>query len=160
MAPTCARLGLPVCVMHLRGTPRTMQLAPAYFDLAGEVLEGLAGSLDIAARSGLPAQKVVVDPGIGFGKTAEHNLFLLRTLPQLRALGRPILVGASRKSFIGKITGRSVGERLPGSLAVLSAAILGGADLVRVHDVAESRAAAQLVDAIARAREGGVAYAG
>ncbi|HEY3451928.1 MAG TPA: dihydropteroate synthase [Myxococcales bacterium] len=158
MAPTCARLGLPVCAMHLRGRPRTMQEAPTYFDLVGEVIEGLQASLDLAARSGLPAEQIVVDPGLGFGKTAEHNLFLLRNLGQLRALGRPILVGASRKSFIGKVTGRAVGERLPGSLAVLAAAVLGGADLIRVHDVAESKVAAQVVDAIARAREGGVAY--
>lgn len=158
MAPTCARLGLPVCLMHIRGVPRTMQAAPSYLDLVGEVVEGLQASMDVAARNGLAAERIVVDPGIGFGKTAEHNLFLLRNLAQLRALGRPILVGASRKSFIGMVTGRAVGDRLPGSLAVLAAAVLGGADLVRVHDVAESRAAAQVVDAIARATDGGLAY--
>lgn len=158
MAPTCARAGMHVCVMHLRGTPRTMQDDTAYFDLIGEVLESLSSSLALAERNGLPSERVIVDPGLGFGKTADHNLFLLRNLAQLRVLGRPILVGASRKSFIGKITGRAVGERLPGSLAVLTAAVLGGADLVRVHDVAESRVAAQVVDAIARAREGGVSF--
>ncbi len=160
MAPTLARLGLPVCLMHIRGVPRTMQAAPSYLDLVGEVMEGLQASMDVAGRHGIAAEKIVVDPGLGFGKTAEHNLFLLRNLGQLRSLGRPVLVGASRKSFIGKITGRAVGERLPGSLAVLAAAVLGGADLVRVHDVAESKVAAQVVDAIARAREGGLAYQG
>ena len=158
MAPTCARLGLSVCAMHIRGTPRNMQEAPSYLDLMGEIIEGLSGSLAVAARGGLAPERIVVDPGLGFGKTAEHNLFILRNLGQLKALGRPLLVGASRKSFIGKVTGRAVGERLPGSLAVLTAAVLGGADLVRVHDVAESRVAAQVVDAIARARDGGVAF--
>ncbi|MGC4114670.1 MAG: dihydropteroate synthase [Myxococcales bacterium] len=159
MASTCARLGLPVCLMHIRGVPRTMQAAPTYLDLVGEVIEGLKASMDIALRHGLPAEKLVIDPGLGFGKTAEHNLFLLRNLSQLRALGRPILVGASRKSFIGKLTGRSVGDRLSGSLAVLASAVLAGADLVRVHDVAESKVAAQVADAIARAKEGGLAFA-
>lgn len=158
MAPTCARLGVSVCVMHIRGTPRTMQQSPSYFDIVGEVIEGLNASLDHAERCGVPPERVIVDPGIGFGKTADHNLFLLRNLGQLKTLGRPILAGASRKSFIGAVTGRAVGDRLSGSLAALAAAVLGGADLVRVHDVAESRAAAQFVDAMALARAGGLAF--
>jgi dihydropteroate synthase len=158
MAATCARLGLAVCAMHIRGTPRNMQEDPTYLDLVGEVIDGLASSLAVAQKGGLSPERVLVDPGIGFGKTAAHNLFLLRNLGQLKGLGRPILVGASRKSFIGKVTGRAVGERLPGSLAVLASAVLAGAGMIRVHDVAESKVAAQLVDAIARAREGGVAF--
>jgi dihydropteroate synthase len=158
MAPTCAREKLAVCAMHIRGEPRNMQVNPSYLDLMGEILEGLAASLALAERCGIAADRLLVDPGVGFGKTAEHNLFILDNLGQLKALGRPILVGASRKSFIGKITGKAVGERLPGSLAVLAAAVLGGADVVRVHDVAESKVAAQVVDAIARAREGGLSF--
>jgi dihydropteroate synthase len=158
MAPTIARLGAACCAMHIQGVPRTMQAAPRYFDVVGEVMEFLQAALDHAARCGIPRERVLVDPGVGFGKTPAHNLFLLRNLGQLRSLGQPLLVGASRKSFIGAITGRQVGERLPGSLAILSAAILSGADVVRVHDVAESAVAAKMIDALNRAEDGGFAY--
>jgi dihydropteroate synthase len=158
MAPTLARLGVAACVMHMQGTPRTMQQAPSYVDLMAEVAESLRGSIELGVKAGMATERIIIDPGIGFGKTAGNNLFLLRHLGQLRSLSRPILIGASRKSFIGKISGRAVGERLPGSLAVLAAAALNGADIVRVHDVAESVVAAKIVDAIARATEGGSAF--
>jgi dihydropteroate synthase len=158
MAPAIARLGATACAMHIQGVPRSMQASPTYFDVVGEVMELLQAALDHGERCGIPRERILVDPGVGFGKTAAHNLFLLRNLAQLKSLGRPVLVGASRKSFIGAITGKRVGERLPGSLAVLSAAILGGADVVRVHDLAESAAAARMVDALARAQGGGFAF--
>ncbi len=158
MAPAIANSGAAACAMHIQGVPRSMQHSPSYFDVVGEVMEQLQASVDHALRCGVAPGKVLVDPGLGFGKTADHNLFLLRNLAQLKSLGLPILVGASRKSFIGKLTGLPVEARLPGSLAILSAAILGGADVVRVHDIAESVAAAKMVDAVARAREGGFAF--
>jgi dihydropteroate synthase len=158
MAPLVARLGLATCAMHLPGELATMHQVPTYFDLVGEVIEGLQASVEHAVRCGIARERIVIDPGLGFGKTADHNLFLLRNLGQLRCLGLPVLVGASRKRFIGHVTGRQVGDRLPGSLAVLSAAVLAGADIVRVHDVSESRAAAQMIDAIARAAEAGFAF--
>lgn len=158
MAETVARAGAAACVMHMQGVPRSMQAAPHYLDVLGEVMESLKASLDLAVRCGVHEERLLVDPGLGFGKQPGHNLFLLRHLGQLRALGRPILVGASRKSFIGKVTGRAVGERLPGSLAILAAAVLAGADVVRVHDVAESSVAARMIDAVRRADEGGLAY--
>lgn len=158
MAPTIARLGAAACAMHIQGVPRTMQASPTYFDVVGEVMERLQACLDHGMRCGIPRERILVDPGLGFGKTAAHNLFLLRNLAQLKSLGQPVLIGASRKSFIGAVTGRRVGERLPGSLAILSAAILGGADVVRVHDVAESKVAAQMIDALARADSGGFAF--
>jgi dihydropteroate synthase len=158
MAPTIARHGAAACAMHLQGVPRTMQQQPDYGDLVGEVLEYLAASLELAGRSGVAPERILVDPGIGFGKTAGHNLFLLRNLGQLRVLGRPILVGASRKRFIGTLTGREVHDRLAGSLSVHVASVLHGADLVRVHDVAETLAALRVADAVARASEGGRAF--
>jgi len=158
MAPTVARLGGPVCLMHIQGVPRTMQREVGYQDLMAEVLEYLEGSLELARQAGIAPQKLLVDPGIGFGKTAGHNLFLLRNLRQLRALGCPLLVGASRKSFIGKVTGSEIGHRLPGSLAMLAAAIQAGADVVRVHDVSESVAAARMMDAVAHAKDGGEGF--
>lgn len=158
MAPTCARHGAAACAMHMRGTPRTMQQNPTYLDVVGEVLEGLAGSLAIAARCGLPEERLVLDPGIGFGKTAAQNLFLLRNVAQLRALGRPLLVGASRKSFLGVVTGRPVDQRLSGSLAVATHAALAGVELVRVHDVSQTVLAVRVAEALREARDGGVAY--
>jgi dihydropteroate synthase len=115
-----------------------MQQAPVYHDVLAQVLRHLREALDRAVDAGITPQQLVVDPGIGFGKGLEHNLALLRHAGSLRALGRPVLVGTSRKTFLGQITGRPVERRLAGSLGSLAAAVTSGAALVRVHDVAET----------------------
>jgi dihydropteroate synthase len=143
--------------MHIQGTPETMQVDPRYDDVVAEVIERLASGIERAVAAGVARERLWVDPGIGFGKTAGHNLFLLRHLGELRVLGAPVLVGPSRKRFIGVLAGgRPPDQRLPGTLASIAAvAVLHGADVVRVHDVGEARAALTVADAIARAREGG-----
>jgi dihydropteroate synthase len=127
------------CVMHMLGDPLTMQQAPVYRDVVGEVRGWLAERVAALQHAGVDRSRIVVDPGIGFGKTLEHNLALLARLPELLSDGVPVLVGVSRKSMVGAITGRPVGERLPGSLAAMLAAVARGARIVRVHDVAETR---------------------
>jgi dihydropteroate synthase len=139
---------VPVVLMHMQGTPRTMQAEPRYGDVVREVRDFLAAQLLQAFDRGVAQDAVIVDPGIGFGKTLQHNLDLLRGLPALAALGQPLLVGASRKAFIGKISGLDADERLEGSLAAAVAAIFNGANLLRVHDVRETVRAARVADAI------------
>lgn len=147
MAGVVAASGAGLVLMHMQGQPRTMQDQPHYVDVAGEVGSFLAGQVDRAVAAGIPRANIAVDPGIGFGKTLEHNLGLLRALPQLaRATGRPLLLGVSRKRWIGDITGRAVADRLAGSLAALAWCIQHGARIIRVHDVKESCDAARLVD--------------
>jgi dihydropteroate synthase len=143
--------------MHIQGTPDTMQVDPRYDDVVAEVIELLAGRVERAVAAGVARERIWVDPGIGFGKTSGHNVFLLRHLAELRVLGAPVLVGTSRKRFIGALSGgRPPEQRLSGSLASVAAlAVLHGADVVRVHDVAEAKDAIAVADAIARAREGG-----
>jgi dihydropteroate synthase len=155
-----AAAGAAVCLMHMRGTPRTMQAAPHYEDVMAEVLEGLAGAVARAEAAGVARGRIWVDPGIGFGKTLEDNLFLLRHLRELRLLGCPVVLGTSRKSFLGTLSGgKPPDQRLAGTLASVAAAVvLGGADVVRVHDVAEARDALAVVDAIGRARAGGALW--
>jgi dihydropteroate synthase len=148
LARVVAEAGVPVVLMHSRGTPADMQTRASYGDLVAEVRAELAEALLRVAAAGVAPERVILDPGIGFAKTAEHGLELLARLGELRALGRPLLVGPSRKSFIGKVTGAPVGERLPGTLAAVTAAVLAGAELVRVHDVAAARQAAQVAAAI------------
>ncbi|MFN0064419.1 MAG: dihydropteroate synthase [Myxococcaceae bacterium] len=149
-----------VGVMHMHGTPATMQLDPRYDDVVDEVLDGLAASVARAEAAGILKNRIWVDPGIGFGKTLEHNLFLLRRLEEFRVLGCPILIGTSRKSFLGKLLeGKPAWERVfasVGSAAGLAA--MGVADMVRVHDVAETRDALAVVDAVRTAEGGGSAY--
>ncbi len=125
-----------VCLMHMRGDPATMQQRPAYDDVVAEVADFLAGRLQALRAAGIGDERIVLDPGIGFGKTVEHNLELLRRQPELLALGRPLLLGWSRKSTLGAVTGRPVGERLAGSIAAALAAARQGAAILRVHDVA------------------------
>jgi dihydropteroate synthase len=134
--------------MHMQGTPRTMQAAPRYDDVVREVEDFLALRIQYAVERGVERDKIIIDPGFGFGKTLEHNLALLRGLPALAALGQPLLAGVSRKTFIGKILGLEPGERLEGSLAAAVAAVLGGANIVRAHDVNETRRAVRIADAI------------
>jgi dihydropteroate synthase len=137
MAALCADRGATVVLMHMLGDPRTMQENPVYDDVVDEVRSFLAERVEIAVAAGIEEERIWIDPGIGFGKTADHNLELLRRLGELRDLGRPLVVGASRKSFIGKLDGSSAGERLGGTIASSVWAAAEGADVLRVHDVAE-----------------------
>ncbi|HMO03479.1 MAG TPA: dihydropteroate synthase [Kiritimatiellia bacterium] len=147
MAAAIRAFDAGLVLMHMQGQPRTMQDQPRYEDVVGEVGSFLAGQVARAIASGIPAERIAVDPGIGFGKTLDHNLELLRALPQLAAAtGRPLLLGVSRKRWIGQITGREVDDRLAGSLAALAWCIQQGARIIRVHDVKESCDAARLVD--------------
>jgi dihydropteroate synthase len=148
MAPLVAKEKVPVVLMHMRGTPRTMQTDPQYADVVREVRDFLAERLYDAMDAGIAADCIVLDPGIGFGKTVDHNLQLLRGLAMLGALGQPLLVGVSRKNFIGKILGVEPNQRLEGSLAAAVAAVLGGANIVRVHDVAATCRAGRVADAL------------
>jgi dihydropteroate synthase len=138
-----------VVLMHMQGTPATMQAAPTYTDVLGEVTKFLEARLQAAKDLGIAAGQVVLDPGVGFGKTVEHNLRLIACLGDLQRLGRPVLLGASRKGFLGKVLGRTLEERLAGSLAVVAfAAAQGSAQIVRVHDVAETRDVLTLFQAL------------
>jgi dihydropteroate synthase len=156
-----AAAGAGACLVHMKGTPRTMQQSPQYDDLVAEVLEGLAGAVARAEGAGIPRGRIWVDPGIGFGKTFDHNLFLLRHLREMRLLGCPVVLGTSRKAFLGALSGgKPPDQRLTGTVAsVAAAAVMGGVDVVRVHDVAEVREALAVVDGIGRAREGGALWA-
>jgi len=128
-----------VCLMHKKGEPATMQREPQYDDVVGEVKQFLNQRIEAAKAAGIAAGRIVVDPGFGFGKTAAHNLELLRRLKDFSSLEVPLLAGLSRKSTLGKLTGRPVGERLAGSLAMALLALQGGATILRVHDVKETR---------------------
>jgi dihydropteroate synthase len=148
LAGLCADRDCGVVLMHMQGTPRTMQENPTYDDVVDDVKSFLAGRIEYAAGEGIAVERIWVDPGIGFGKTVEHNLELLRRLGELRELGRPICVGTSRKSFIGKITGREVDARLGGTIATNVLALAGGVEVFRVHDVSEVREALTLAEAV------------
>ena len=124
-----------VCLMHMQGDPASMQQAPHYADVLGEVRDFLLNRAAMAESMGIDRSRIALDPGFGFGKTLEHNLTLAQGLPALAQTGYPLLVGLSRKSMIGALTGRDVGERLPGSLAAVLACVAAGALIVRVHDV-------------------------
>lgn len=146
---TAVELNVPVVLMHAQGDPKTMQQDPQYRDVTGEVLNFLVGRMGQAIQAGLKLSNIIVDPGIGFGKTLAHNLTLLRDLPRFVALGRPVLVGASRKRFIAALDqGAGVEERLGGSLATALFAAKQGAKIVRVHDVAETRQALRVQSAL------------
>lgn len=144
-------------LMHTRATPADMQRHTRYDDVVAEVYEFLADGLDRLEAAGIRRQRVIIDPGIGFAKALEHNLTLLRNLRQLRGLARPVLVGASRKTFIGALTNTDPGDRLEGSLAAAVVAAINGAGMVRVHDVAETREALEVATAIMRVGAGGAA---
>ncbi len=146
----CAAGGVGVCLMHMRGDPTSMQLAPAYVDVVREVGEFLRIRADACIVAGVARNRIVLDPGFGFGKTLAHNLELLRALPGLAALGYPVLAGLSRKSALGLITGRAAADRLAASLAAALAAVTRGASIVRVHDVRETVDALKVWSAIAR----------
>ena len=130
--------GLPVCLMHMRGEPTTMQQNPQYADVLAEVRDFLAERMAACATAGIAVERLILDPGFGFAKTLEHNLSLFKHMEALHGLGRPLLVGVSRKSMIGKVLGHEVGGRLYGSLGLAALAITKGAHILRVHDVAET----------------------
>jgi dihydropteroate synthase len=148
IAGLCADRASGLVLMHMQGTPRTMQENPTYDDVVDDVKSFLAERLGVALREGVAEERIWLDPGIGFGKTLEHNLELLRRLDELATLGRPIVVGASRKSFIAAIDGSPVDQRLGGTIAASVLAVAGGADVVRVHDVGEVAQALRVADAI------------
>lgn len=143
-----ADTGLPVCLMHMRGEPTTMQNNPVYADVLVEVREFLAERLAACAAAGIAAERVVLDPGFGFAKTLEHNLSLFKRLEALHEFGRPLLVGVSRKSMIGKVLGHEVGGRLYGSLGLAALAAAKGAHILRVHDVAETVDVVRMIAAV------------
>ena len=145
---TAAALGVPVCLMHMLGTPRTMQAAPQYDDVVAEVCAFLRERAAACERGGIGREKIILDPGFGFGKTATHNLQLLAALPRIVALGWPVLVGLSRKSLLGSLTGRPVEARLAGSVALATIAAWHGAHILRVHDVAATVDAVSVVQAV------------
>jgi dihydropteroate synthase len=136
MASVVAERGAAVCLMHMLGDPRTMQDDPRYDDVVGEVKAFLEARMGVAIAAGVPEERIILDPGIGFGKTVAHNLELLRRLDELVAVGRPVLIGTSRKSFLGRITGRDVDHRLAGTIATNVLAYTRGARIFRVHEVA------------------------
>lgn len=140
--------GLPVCLMHMKGAPGTMQANPEYRHVVRDVATYLMDRVRVCESAGIPAENILLDPGFGFGKTLEHNLQLLAALEQLKVLGYPLLVGMSRKTMLGHITGREVGERLPASLAAATIAALKGASVIRVHDVRETVDAVKVVEAM------------
>ncbi|MEM1375546.1 MAG: dihydropteroate synthase [Pseudomonadota bacterium] len=145
MAPLAAQSGAPICVMHSTGDPKTMQKDPRYDNVLLDVYDALAAQIALAEGAGVARDQIIVDPGIGFGKTQDHNLALLRGLALLHGLGCPILLGASRKRFIGTLSGvEAADQRVAGSLAVALAGVAQGAQILRVHDVAETRQALAL----------------
>jgi len=143
-----ASAGVPVCLMHMQGDPRTMQAAPRYADVLSEVRGFLQDRIAACVTAGIDPERLLLDPGFGFGKSLAHNLALLAGLEEICSLGRPVLVGLSRKSMIGALTRRSVGERLPGSLAAAVLTVERGARLVRTHDVAATVDALRVVWAL------------
>ena len=151
MLPLVGRLQVPIFLMHMQGEPRTMQVHPKYHDVVNDVKHFLNDAISVAKACGIPKHLIAIDPGIGFGKTLEHNLELLRNLRAFQEIGLPLLLGVSRKSFIGKLCDRpDPSDRLFGTIAACSACIAGGADILRVHDPQEIADACRVSDAIFR----------
>ena len=150
MAAIVADAKASVVVMHIKGTPKTMQKDPKYKNVVKEVMGQLKVQTDLAKKAGIPKDRILIDPGIGFGKTVDHNCRLIAEVRQLRKLGYPILIGTSRKTFIGKILGTEVDDRLEGTIASNVVAVLGGVDFVRVHDVKEIKRALTMTDRLVR----------
>ena len=144
-----AEYGVPVIVMHIKGTPKNMQTYPVYEALIPEIMDYLRCSIRLAADSGIPEDRVIIDPGIGFGKTVDHNLEIIKNLKEFTLLGRPVAIGVSRKSFIGKLLGGAPpSARMEGTAAAVAISIVNGAHIVRVHDVREMAKVARVADAI------------
>jgi dihydropteroate synthase len=151
MPGIAARHRVPVVIMHIKGTPKNMQQNPLYSALIPEIMDYLYGCIEIAREAGIPDNMIIIDPGIGFGKTVDHNLEIIRRLKEFEGFEKPILLGPSRKSFIGKILGGlPVTERLEGTTAAAAIGIFNGASIIRAHDVKEMVRAARIADAIKR----------
>ena len=148
MAKIVSKYKAGLVLMHMKGKPLKMQSNPQYHNLMQEIVEYLGESIELACGAGIDFEKIILDPGIGFGKTLEHNLLIIKSLEQLRILGRPILIGTSRKSFIGKITGQPAGKRLAASISSNCLSVFNGARILRVHDVKESKQALAVIDKI------------
>ncbi|MBN1830968.1 MAG: dihydropteroate synthase [Deltaproteobacteria bacterium] len=148
MTSVAAEAGVPVILMHMQGTPGDMQKNPFYQDLIPEILDFLKQAVDRAVSGGIKKDMIIVDPGIGFGKTVEHNLEILRGLGQFRILGRPLLLGTSNKAFIGHLLNKAPHERDTGTMATIAAGVLNGADIVRVHNVKNAVETIRIIDAI------------
>lgn len=144
--------GAAIVLMHMRGTPRTMQRNVRYKNVISEIIDSLKKSMENCLEIGIKSDKIIVDPGIGFAKTAEHNLEVIKHLRQFTVLKRPLLIGVSRKSFIGKVLEKDVSRRLHGSLAAACVGIVNGAHIIRAHDVGPTREAAMMTDAILQGR--------
>ncbi len=142
------RFGAALVLMHIKGNPKTMQRKPEYKDLLGEIIGALKKSVDIACSWGIKSEKIILDPGIGFGKTLGQNLEIIQRLAELKSLGKPILIGVSRKSFIGRIAGCPLKERLFGTAAAVAQAVINGANIVRVHDCRSMKQVVKLTDSI------------
>jgi dihydropteroate synthase len=151
-----AASGCAVCLMHMQGEPRTMQAAPAYDDVVEDVYAFLAARIEACAAAGIGLERIVVDPGFGFGKSLDHNLSLMRHLDRFTRLGVPVLVGVSRKSMLGAVTGRPVGERLAAGLALATLAVSAGARIIRSHDVAATLDAVRMTAAVLAADDRGM----
>ena len=150
MASVVAEAGVHVILMHIKGTPGNMQLHPHYDSLISEIISYLKIRIQVAADAGISSDQIIIDPGIGFGKTVVHNLEIIRRLREFSSLDKPILIGTSRKSFVGKVLDLPADDRLEGTAAPVAVAIANGADIVRVHDVREMARVACMTDAIVR----------
>ncbi|MFH1288518.1 MAG: dihydropteroate synthase [bacterium] len=148
MPALAAKYNVPVIIMHIKGSPKNMQLNPLYNNLLAEVMDYLKTSIEIAEKAGIKKEKIIIDPGIGFGKTVEHNLELIKKLSRFKILGRPILIGTSRKSFIGKILDLDTENRLEGTIASSVIASIQGANFLRVHDVKSVKRAVKMTEAV------------
>jgi dihydropteroate synthase len=150
MTALVAEANIPVVLMHMKGTPDSMQVKPVYRNLIREIIDFLRAAVDRAVQGGIRREMVIVDPGIGFGKTFDHNLEIIRELSRFRCLGRPVVLGSSRKAFIGHILDRPAHERDTGTMATVAAAVMNGAHMVRVHDVKRAVETVRVIDAIIR----------
>jgi dihydropteroate synthase len=148
LASLCAKHSAGIIIMHMRGKPRTMQKRPFYNNLLKDIADYLKEGIAAALSAGIRRESVVIDPGIGFGKTLRHNLSIIKNIDYFRQSGYPLLIGASRKSFLGRVTGLDTGQRLAPTIAVNAIAVYCGADIIRVHDVRESIAALKMADCI------------
>ncbi|MBN1850000.1 MAG: dihydropteroate synthase [Deltaproteobacteria bacterium] len=154
MIPLAEEAGVPVIIMHMKGTPADMQRNPVYGNLIPEIISFLRDALDAAIRGGIREEMLIIDPGIGFGKTFDHNLEIIRDLTKFKELGSPILLGSSRKAFIGHIINREPSDRDTGTMATVAAGVLNGAHIVRVHNVKMAVETVQMMDAIKRGSVG------
>jgi len=148
MGPIVAEAGVPIVLMHMKGTPRNMQIKPTYKDLLGEIAGFLSRAVEQAAGIGIKRQLIIIDPGIGFGKSFDDNLKIIKGLHTFSSLGQPVLVGTSNKAFIGHVLGLPVESRETGTMATIAAAVMNGADIVRVHNVKAAKETVRMIEAI------------